>query len=163
MVVRLLGALHGCAVLSQALQALDLSFNAVGPEGTNALAAWLTECLPFAPPPLLTRRTNLRVLGVAGTNVTWPVLLAALEQRELRVESLDVSGNALFDKAFCLLNPFVAGGTRAPPVHRRHEGRPGDGGGRLRLAAAQSQPRGMHHRARRHAHWTVPTERRFEA
>lgn len=113
-VVRLLGALHGCAVLSQALQALDLSFNAVGPEGTNALAAWLTECLPFAPPPLLTRRTNLRALGVAGTNVTWPVLLAALEQRELRVESLDVSGNALFDKAFCLLNPFVAGG------HVRH-------------------------------------------
>ena len=41
-------------------------------------------------------------------------LLAALEQRELRVESLDVSGNALFDKAFCLLNPFVAGG------HVRH-------------------------------------------
>ena len=49
----------------------------------------------------------------AAKNSVLP-LLAALEQRELRVESLDVSGNALFDKAFCLLNPFVAGG------HVRH-------------------------------------------
>ena len=109
-VARLFGALHDCPVLSQSLQALDLSFNAIGPEGTNALAAWLTECLPWVPRARLTLSTSLSALAVAGTNITWPVLLSALEQRELRVESLDVSCNALFDKAFCLLNPFIACG-----------------------------------------------------
>ena len=42
--------------------------------------------------------------------MTWTVLLSVLQRRELKVQRLDIAGNALYDKAFCLLNPFVAGG-----------------------------------------------------
>lgn len=55
-------------------------------------------------------RANLNTLGLAGTNIAWPVLISVLQQEELNITSLDVSANAIYDKVFCILNPFISSG-----------------------------------------------------
>lgn len=55
-------------------------------------------------------RANLHTLGLAGTNIAWPVLISVLQQEELNITSLDVSGNGIYDKVFCILNPFISSG-----------------------------------------------------
>lgn len=55
-------------------------------------------------------RTNLHNLGLAGTNIAWPVLISVLQKEELNITSLDVSANAIYDKVFCILNPFISSG-----------------------------------------------------
>ena len=50
--VRLFTALRECRELTQSLQSLDLSHNTMGPEGPNAFAAWMTDCLPYGSGPL---------------------------------------------------------------------------------------------------------------
>lgn len=56
--VRLFTALRDCRELTQSLQSLDLSHNTMGPEGTNAFAAWMTDCLPYGFGPLFTVETT---------------------------------------------------------------------------------------------------------
>ena len=53
---------------------------------------------------------HLDKLLLAGTNVTWSILLATLEQPSLSIPCLDLSSNNIYDKVFCVLNPFVAAG-----------------------------------------------------
>lgn len=40
----------------------------------------------------------------------WPVVITALQKREIIVRQLDISRNPIYDKVFSVLNPFIAGG-----------------------------------------------------
>ena len=92
--------LKECPGLTKKLQSLDIADNTLGPDGSAALAAWMNEAVPL----------NLSSINLAGTNPVWPVVITALQKREIIVRQLDISRNPIYDKVFCVLNPFIAGG-----------------------------------------------------
>ena len=55
-------------------------------------------------------RPELHSLNIAGTNVAWSVLVGAFQKKNLHVRSLDISNHVMYDRVFCSLNPFIAGG-----------------------------------------------------
>ena len=99
-VTHLFQAMKRASILTKSLISLDISHNTLGPEGSTALAGWLTDCLP----------SNLASLNLASTNPVWPILVTALQKREIGVRQLNMSENTIYDKVFCVLNPFIAGG-----------------------------------------------------
>ena len=99
-VTHLFQAMKRASILTKSLISLDISHNTLGPEGSTALAGWLTNCLP----------SNLASLNLASTNPVWPILVTALQKREIGVRQLNMSENTIYDKVFCVLNPFIAGG-----------------------------------------------------
>lgn len=98
--VHLFQALKEYPGLSKRLQSLDIADNTLGPDGSTALAAWMNEAVPL----------SLSSINLAGTNPVWPVVITALQKREMNVRQLDISRNVIYDKVFCVLNPFIAGG-----------------------------------------------------
>ena len=55
-------------------------------------------------------RKNLKSLNVAGTNLAWSVFINAVQKKSLHISCLDISSHILYDRVFCVLNPFIAGG-----------------------------------------------------
>ena len=92
--------LKECPSLTKRLQSLDIPDNTLGPDGSTALATWMNEVVPL----------NLSSINLAGTNPVWPVVITALQKREIIVRQLDISRNPIYDKVFSVLNPFIAGG-----------------------------------------------------
>lgn len=108
--VHFFNTMKNCLNLTKSLRSLDISFNTLGPDGTCALAAWLSERIPYFSVRFLIHRSNLTSLNIAGTNVAWPSLISVLQRQELHITSLNISSNSIYDKVFCVLNPFISGG-----------------------------------------------------
>ena len=91
---------HPTCILSSSLCSLDISGNTLGQEGSIALGVWLKD----------QRVVALNSLGLEGTNPDWPSVMNALTKLENGLQSLNIAYNMIDEKAFQLLNPFIAHG-----------------------------------------------------
>lgn len=56
--------------------------------------------------------------------MAWPVLVVAFQKKELHVRTIDISNHVMYDRVFCSLNPFIAGGHIDKLVMRSMKGDP---------------------------------------